>query len=93
LGRMEVVLGKRPQPHELNVVRFKKAEIAGLNVHDWMNNALRHKTSYVKVEIAVFSADTKFGTSPFFLTGIAGTASPSTVSVRWQLFRIFSVQM
>ena len=31
---MEVPLGKRPQPHELNVVRFKKAEIAGLNVHD-----------------------------------------------------------
>ncbi len=24
---MEVPLGKRPQPHELNVVRFKKAEI------------------------------------------------------------------
>src|SRR5580700_9915736 len=31
---MEVPLGKRPQPHELNVVRFKKAEIAGSNVHD-----------------------------------------------------------
>ena len=31
---MEVSFGKRPQPHELNVVRFKKAEIAGLNVHD-----------------------------------------------------------
>jgi hypothetical protein len=31
---MEVPLGKRPQPNELNVVRFKKAEIAGLNVHD-----------------------------------------------------------
>jgi hypothetical protein len=31
---MEVPLGKRPQPHELNVVRFKKAEIAGLIVHD-----------------------------------------------------------
>ena len=30
---MEVSFGKRPQPHELNVVRFKKAEIAGLNVH------------------------------------------------------------
>ncbi len=31
---MEVSFGKGPQPHELNVVRFKKAEIARLNVHD-----------------------------------------------------------
>jgi hypothetical protein len=31
---MEVSFGKRPQPHELNVVRFKKAKIARLNVHD-----------------------------------------------------------
>jgi hypothetical protein len=31
---MEVSFGKRPQPHELSVVRFKKAEIAGANVHD-----------------------------------------------------------
>jgi hypothetical protein len=31
---MEVSFGKRSQPHELSVVRFEKAEIAGLNVHD-----------------------------------------------------------
>ena len=31
---MEVSFGERTQPHELNVVRFKKVEITGLNVHD-----------------------------------------------------------
>jgi hypothetical protein len=31
---VKVSFGKRPQPHELNIVRLKKAEIAGLNFHD-----------------------------------------------------------
>jgi hypothetical protein len=48
---MEVSFGKRPQSHELNVMRFKKAEIAGLSLHGSMNNLLYPKTSNTKVKI------------------------------------------
>jgi hypothetical protein len=45
---MEGSFGKRSQPHELNVMRFKKAEIAGLSLHGSMNNVLHPKISNVK---------------------------------------------
>jgi hypothetical protein len=51
---MEVSFGKRSQPHELNVMRFKKTEIAGLCLHDSMDNVLHRKISNTKVKICRF---------------------------------------
>ena len=51
---VEVSFGKRSQPHELNVMRFKKAEIAGLEPAFMVQskaNLLYPKTSNTKVKI------------------------------------------